>query len=164
VSGSWYLVMLVTGGGRAGVGQDRVGAAWIGGTATLMFAGRDRKSAVRRQLPTLVASCQGWRGNEISGVVPATAVLRRVLALAGRSRRSTTHPRLAAYRSGLHLGPQEPGKLPSDRNHGHTLDVLAVLQLPEPAAQPQLRRPGASQGVGADLLLALAEGAGDQGR
>jgi WD40 repeat protein len=27
--------MLVTGGGRAGVGQDRVGAAWIGGTATL---------------------------------------------------------------------------------------------------------------------------------
>jgi hypothetical protein len=53
--------------------------------------------------------------------------------------------------------------LPSDRNHGHTLAVLAVLQLPEPAAQPQLRRPGASQGVGTDLLLALAEGAGDHG-
>jgi hypothetical protein len=42
--------------------------------------------------------------------------------------------------------------------------VLAPLQLPEPAAQAQLGRPGAGQGVGADVVLALAEGAGDEGR
>jgi hypothetical protein len=41
--------------------------------------------------------------------------------------------------------------------------VLAALQLPEPAAQAQLRHLGAGQGVGADLLLAFAEGAGDEG-
>ena len=64
----------------------------------------------------------------------------------------------------MHLGPQEPGKLPGDGDHGHAGDVLAAFQLPEAAAQAQLGRPGAGQGVGAHLLLALAEGAGDEGR
>jgi hypothetical protein len=72
-------------------------------------------------------------------------------------------PMLNSIGSGHHLGPQEPGKLPSDGDHGHAGDVLAPLELPEAAAQAQLRRPGAGQGVGADPLLAFAEGAGDEG-
>jgi len=80
-----------------------------------------------------------------------------------RSRRSATAPGSAASGSGLHLGPQESGKFPGDGDHRDAGGVLAALQLPEPAAQAQLRRPGAGQGVGADVLLALAQGAGDEG-
>jgi hypothetical protein len=90
-------------------------------------------------------------------------VLRRVLALAGAVAPIGDHPTVNSIGSGVHLGPQESGKLSGHSDHGHTLDVLAALQLPEPAAQPQLRRPRTREGVGADVLLAFAEGAGDEG-
>ena len=95
--------------------------------------------------------------------MPASALLRRVLGLAGAVAPIGDRRVVNSIGSGLQLGPQEPGKLPGDGDHGHAGDVLAALQLPEAAAQAQLGRPGAGQGVGRDVLLALAEGAGDEG-
>jgi hypothetical protein len=89
-------------------------------------------------------------------------VLRRVLALAGAVAPIGDPPTTGGIGSGVHLGPQESGKLSGHGDHGHALDVLAPLQLPEPAAKPQLRRPRTRQCLGRDLL-ALAEGAGDEG-
>ena len=91
-------------------------------------------------------------------------MLRRVLGLAGAVTPIGDPPTVNSIGSGHHLGPQEPSQLPSDGHHGDAGDVLAALQLPEAAAQPQLRRPGAGQRLGADVLLALVEGAADEGR
>jgi hypothetical protein len=92
-----------------------------------------------------------------------SAVLRRVLGLAGAVAPIGDRPTVNSIGSGVQLGPQEPGKLPGDGDHRHAGDVLAAFQLPEPTAQAQLGRPGAGQGVGVDVLLALAQGPGDEG-
>jgi len=91
-------------------------------------------------------------------------VLRRVLGLAGTVTPIGDRPMVNSIGSSLQLGPQEPGKLPSHGDHRHAGDVLAAFQLPEPTAQAQLGRPGAGQGVGADVLLTLPQGPGDEGR
>jgi hypothetical protein len=95
--------------------------------------------------------------------LPASAVLRRVLGLVGTVTPIGDPPTVNSIGSGHHLSPQESGKLAGDGHHRDAGDMLAALQLPEAAAQPQLRRPRAGQGVGADVLLALVEGAADEG-
>jgi hypothetical protein len=77
-----------------------------------------------------------------------SAVLRRVLGLAGAVAPIGDRPTVHSIGSGVQLGPQEPGKLAGDGDHRHAGDVLAAFQLPEPAAQASLGRPGAGQGVG----------------
>jgi hypothetical protein len=63
----------------------------------------------------------------VAGILPASAVLRRVLGLAGAVTPIGDPPRTGGIGSGLHLGPQEPGKFPGDGDHGHPGDVLAAL-------------------------------------
>ena len=70
---------------------------------------------------------------------------------------------MAVHLSGRHLGPKEPGKLPSDRGDDHVLGVLAGGQPTEAPAQPQLGGPGPGHHLGIQALLAAAQVDPDRG-
>ena len=70
---------------------------------------------------------------------------------------------MAVHLSGRHLGPKEPGKLPSDRGDDQVLGVLAGGQATKAAAQPQLGRPGPSHHLRIQALLAAAQADPDRG-
>jgi hypothetical protein len=113
-----------------------------------MFAGWDRKSAVQAVAPDLMRRAVVGVAVRSRGSCLVSAVLRRVLGLAGAVAPIGDRPTVHSIGSGVQLGPQEPGKLAGDGDHRHAGDVLAAFQLPEPAAQASLGRPGAGQGVG----------------
>jgi hypothetical protein len=58
---------------------------------------------------------------------------------------------------GGHLGPQEPGQLPGDRDDHHLSALFAGVQAAEAAAQPQLGLPGPSDHFWWQALLAAAQ-------
>jgi hypothetical protein len=70
---------------------------------------------------------------------------------------------MAVKMSGRHLGPTEPGELPSDRGDDHVLGVLAGGQATKAPAQPQLGRPGPGDHLGIQALLAAAQVDPDRG-
>jgi hypothetical protein len=72
----------------------------------------------------------------VAGILPASAVLRRVLGLAGAVTPIGDPPTVNGIGSGLHLGPQEPGKLAGDGHHRHAGDVLAAFQYARPNTSP----------------------------
>jgi hypothetical protein len=119
-------------------------------TATLLYAGWDRRPAMRRKVPLTRRapaprqpshrtggdrSCSGGApARRAAASHPAAEHGDRWAGHAGRSQRS-----------GRHLGPHKPGGLAGDRGSDHVLGVLAGGQAPEASAQPQLRGPGAAQ-------------------
>src|SRR5512132_2714991 len=94
-------------------------------TATLMYAGRNRRSATPRKVPQAKrAPARWWPSQSTHGIGPAATAPRRslrlVVTLAPIS--AVTVGQQASF--GRHLRPQEPGELPGDRGGGHVLGVL----------------------------------------
>src|SRR5512132_4453196 len=127
-------------------------------TATLMYAGRNRRSATPRKVPQAKrAPARWWPSQSTHGIGPAATAPRRSLRLA-----VTVAPISAVTVGqqaslGRHLRPQEPGELPGDRGGDHVLGVLAGGQPPEAPTQPQLRRPGTGEDCRVQALVAFAE-------
>jgi hypothetical protein len=126
--------------------------------ARLMYAGWDRRSALRRKVP-LTSHAPGFTWwHRTAGDRPCGG---------GAPARHGGHDHPLADgvgdRFGLagmlgrHLGPQEPGQLASDRDDHQLLGVLAGVQAAEPAAQAQLGLPGPGDGLGWQASLAAAE-------
>jgi hypothetical protein len=137
--------------GAVGRGGGRVGSGslWDGTTrrdgvdrlaATLILAGWDRTSAIRRKVPlTSFASARPRQrtpgDRSCSGGVPARGGRGHLL---GRSRAVSGS---VVGSGGGHLGPQEPGELPGDGRGDDALGGLAGGQPVEAARQALLRRP-----------------------
>src|SRR6266545_2258573 len=126
-------------------------------TTTLMYAGWDRRSAIRREVP-LTSNAAGLAGahntfgdRSCDGGAPARRT-DQLTSLADRKQVSW-HP---AGSCG-HLGPQEAGELAGDGGHHHVLGGLAGGQAAEPAAQPQLRRPRPRDHLRVQALLAAGD-------
>src|SRR6266511_3915839 len=107
------------------VGGARPGWGWPGSvigtprggmvgrrTATLMYAGQNRRSAPRRKVP-------------LTKVAPAWC------AAGGHRGADPGGDRWPVNTSGRHLGPQEPGELSGDRGDDHVGGVLAGGQPPK---------------------------------
>src|SRR5215207_11636957 len=123
-------------------------------TTTLMYAGWDRRSAIRRKVP-LTRNAAGQAGAHNTDGVQACdggAPARRDDQLTS----SADHEQMRWHRadSGGHLGPQEAGELASDRGHDQVLGRLAGGQPAEASAEPQLGRPRASDDLRVQALLA----------
>ncbi len=123
-------------------------------TTTLMYAGQDRRSAIRRKVP-LTRNAAGQAGAHNTDGVQACdggAPARRTDQLTS----SADHEQMRWHRagSGGHLGPQEAGELASDRGHDQVLGRLAGGQPAEASAEPQLGRPRASDDLRVQALLA----------
>src|SRR5215211_8450915 len=131
--------------------------------ARLMFAGWDRRSAVRRKVPlTSHAPALAWwhrTGGDrpCNGGAPARH--------GGHGHHSADHcgDRRWSGMLGDHLGPQEAGQLAGDRDDHQLLGVLAGVQVAEAAAQAQLRLPGPGDRLGRQAVLATAQLQGGRG-
>jgi hypothetical protein len=112
-----------------------------------MYAGWDRRSAIRRKVP-LTRNAAGHAGahntfgdRACDGGAPA----RRTDQLTS----SADHEQMVGMAcSGGHLSPPESGELASDRGHDQVLGRLAGGQPAKPAAPAQLGRPRASDDLG----------------
>ena len=131
-------------------------------TATLMYAGRNRRSATRRKVPlTKRAPAEPSHSTGGDRSCCDGAPVRR--AAGGHRGADPGGDRWPVTISGRHLGPQEAGEFPGDRGGDHVLGVLASGQPPEAPAQPQLRGPGPGRHLGVQALLALAQVGPDRG-
>src|SRR5512132_4008270 len=131
-------------------------------TATLMYADRNRRPAMRRKVPLTKRapaprqpshstdgdrSCSGGAPTRRAAVShPAAEQDDRWAGHAGRSQLS-----------GRHLCPHKPGEFAGDRGDDQVLGVLAGGQAPEAPTQPQLRGPGAGEDRRVQALVAFAE-------
>src|SRR5829696_7436380 len=127
--------------------------------ATLIFAGWDRTSAMRRKVPlTKFATARPWHralgDRSCSGGVPARRGRGHLL---GRSRAGEMDG------SGGHISPQEPGELPGNGRGDDALGVLAGGQGAKPARQALLRRPRARDDLRGQALLAAGDLDADPG-
>src|SRR5215207_2366206 len=132
--------------------------------ARLMYAGWDRRSAVRRKGPlTKYAPGVAWWHR--------TAGDRSCSGGAPARHGGHDHPGadrwgdrwLSSGMLGGHLSPQEPGQLAGDRDDHHLPGVLAGSQATEPATQPQLRLPRPGDDLGWQAVLAAAQLQGGRG-
>lgn len=132
-------------------------------SARLMFAGRDRRSAMRRLVPLTerAHTCGHSRngGGSCCGGDPARG---------GRGREHGQPGRLDALvamsaRGGCHLGPDEAGELAGDRGDHDVAVGLAGVQAGEPAGQPQLRGPGPGHDGGVEAGVAAGDLRADRG-
>src|SRR5215217_7983162 len=131
--------------------------------ARLMYAGWDRRSAVRRKGPlTKYAPGVAWWHR--------TAGDRSCSGGAPARHGGHDHPqadrwgdRIWSGMLGGHLSPQEAGQLAGDRDDHHLAGVLAGGQATEPAAQPQLRGPRPGDDLGWQAVLAAAQLPGGRG-
>ncbi len=131
--------------------------------ARLMYAGWDRRSAVRRKGP-LTKYAPGWAWWH------RTAGDRSCSGGAPARHGGHDHPqadrwgdRIGLGMLGGHLGPQEPGQLAGDRDGHHLPGVLAGGQATVAAAQPLLRVPRAGDPLGWQAVLASAQLQGGRG-
>ena len=123
-------------------------------TATLMYAGRNRKSSMRRTVPLTKRASGGPVGIGKTGIFPAPAVPRR-------SSLTRSPPSRKRSRSRRHLGPQEPGELPRDRGGDDGLGVLTRGEPAEPRAEPELRSPRSHHRLAREPVVAPAHPVGD---
>ena len=101
---------------------------WIGETATLRYAGRNRRSVMRRGVPLTNRAHVERMGIVRTGIGSATAAARHVL------RSSCTGSPIGyqlllsmfivQYLRGGHLCPEKAGQLAGDRGGDHRLAVL----------------------------------------
>jgi hypothetical protein len=109
----------------------RRGGRWL--TARLMYAGRDRSSAIRRKVPW-TKSAHGighsLNGDQFcGGGAPAHGgVLARAQQVPGASSK-IVHSGL-----GGHFGPHEPGQLSGDGGDDDVAVGFALVETTEPAA------------------------------
>jgi len=97
------------------------------------------------------------------GSCPGSAVLRRVLGLAGAVAPIGDHPRVGGMRAQLCISAhRNPASSRATATTATPVMCLRCSSCRKAAAQAQLGRPGAGQGVGRDVLLALAQGAADE--
>jgi hypothetical protein len=96
-------------------------------TATLMYAGRDRRSAPRRKVP-LTKRAPAWPAQSTHGDRSCSdGTWRGVrLAVTGAPISAVTGGQQASL--GRHLGPQESGEFPGDRGDDHVLGVLRAAR------------------------------------
>jgi hypothetical protein len=132
--------------------------------ARLMYAGWDRRSALRRKVPrTSHAPGITW-GHRTAGDRPCSggAPAHR----GGHDHHGADHcgDRLRLGMLSNHLGPQEAGQFAGDCDDHQLLGVLAGVQAAEPSTQPQLGGPGPGDGLGWQALLAAAQFQGRLGR
>jgi hypothetical protein len=125
-------------------------------TATLMYAGRDRRSATRRKVP-LTKRAPAWPAHSAHGDRSCSGGAPARGAAGGHRGADPSGDQWSVTMSGGHLRPQESGQLPGDGGDDHVGGVLAGGQPPEAAAQPQLGGPGAGGYLGVQALLALAK-------
>src|SRR5829696_7918128 len=126
-------------------------------TTTLMYAGWDRRSAIRRKVP-LTRNAAGQAGahntdgdRSCDGGAPARRT-DQLTSLADRKQ-------VSWHRAGScgHLGPQEPSELAGDGGYHHVLGGLPDGQAAEPAAQAQLRCPRPRDHLRVQALLAAGD-------
>ena len=115
---------------------------------TLMCAGWDRRSAIRRKVPLtdIVVGVAGGHSSDGGRSCDGGAPARR-----DDQRTFLADPKQMGGMAGIsggHLGPQEPGQLAGDRGGDHVLGGLAGCQAAESAAQAQLRCPCAGDHLG----------------
>jgi hypothetical protein len=151
-----------------GVGEHARGwpCGWVGTTrrgmvgrraTTLMYAGWDRRSAIRRKVP-LTRNAAGQAGahrtdgdRSCDGGAPA----RRTDQLTtSADRRQVSWHRGG---SGGHLGPQEPGELAGDGCDHHVVGGLTDGQAAEPAAEAQLGCPRPRDHLRVQALVAAGD-------
>jgi hypothetical protein len=144
----WWAGPVVGMTRRRGVGR------W---PARLMFAGWDRRSAVRRKVPR-TKHTPGWAwwhrtagDRSCSGGAPARHGSH------DHSGADRWSDRLGLGMLGDHLGPQEPGQLAGDGDDRHLPALLAGMQAAEAATQAQLRLPRAGDLFWWQALLAAAQ-------
>src|SRR6266516_981979 len=131
-------------------------------TATLMYADRNRRPAMRRKVPLTKRAPAPRQPSHSTGgdrSCSGGAPTRRAAAshpAAEQSDRWAGHAGRSQL-SGRHLCPHEPGELTGDCGDDHVLGVLTGGQAPETPAQPQLRGPGAGQDCRVQALVAFAE-------
>ena len=164
--GSWCFPVVLAGGEVAGLRLAR--------TASERRGSADRHADVRGSGPQVgcaQAVAPDLMRRAVLGVAvrsrgscPGSAVLRRVLELAGAVTPISDRPRVGGMRaqacSSAHKNPA------SSRATATTATPVMCLRCSscrKAAAQAQLGRPGAGQGVGRDVLLTLAQGAADEG-
>ena len=131
--------------------RDRVGRR----TATLMYAGSDRRSAMRRMVPltSFASALAGWHRAHgdlpCCGGVPAHG--------GGLAHRPAGEMRSVAERfiSRRHLAPEEPGELSCDRGRDDLVRGLPCREAPEFPAEMELGTPGTGDRLGRATLLTL---------
>jgi hypothetical protein len=150
----WGWAGLVVGTPRRGMVDRR--------TATLMYAGRNRRSAPRRKVP-LTKRAPAWPAQSTHGDRSCRDGAPARGAAGGHRGADPGGDRWLVTMSGRHLGPQEPGELAGDGGDDHILGVLAGGQPTKAAAQPQLGRPGPGDHLGIQALLAPTQADPDRG-
>src|SRR6266508_4110278 len=125
------------------VGGARPGWGWPGSvigtprggmvgrrTATLMYAGQNRRSAPRRKVP-LTKVAPAWPSQRAHGDRSCSDGAPAWCAAGGHRGADPGGDRWPVNTSGRHLGPQEPGELSGDRGDDHVGGVLAGGQPPK---------------------------------
>ena len=130
--------------------------------ATLMYAGWDRRSAIRRKVPltSVVSGETGGHSSDGDRSCDGGAPARRDDGglLLGRSRVGGWHGG-----SGGHFGPQKPGQLPGDGGGDDVGRGLADAQTSEASAESELGRPGPSHHLRVQAVLSSGELGADAG-
>jgi hypothetical protein len=132
--------------------RDRVGRR----TATLMYAGSDRRSAMRRMVPLTrrASALAGWHRADgdlpCCGGVPTHG--------GGLAHRPAGEMRSVAERfiSRRHLAPEEPGELSSDRGGDDPVRGLPCRETAELPAEMELSTPRTGDRLGRATLLTLS--------
>ena len=133
------------------------------GTATLRYAGRNRRSVMRRRVP-LTTSARARQGGHSEdgdrfchGGGSTRPAQRHALVGPISHQAHRDHRRVSSGHVGGHLGPHEPGELAGDRGGHHRLGVLDRGQAPEPPTQAGLGLPRTSDGLRRHAVLAAAQ-------
>ena len=91
--------------------RDQVGRR----TATLMYAGSHRRSAMRRMVPLTRSASRSTPGRIAgTGIFPAAAVSRRMVKILAHLRAEEWASWSVLVTSRRHLGPEEPTELSGD--------------------------------------------------
>ncbi len=124
--------------------RDKVGRR----TATLMYAGSHRRSAMRRMVPLTRNASRITPGRiDQTGIFPAAAVAPAHGGTLAHLRAAEVASWLVLVTSRGHLGPEEPAELSGDGGDHDVARALALGQAAELGAEMELGGPGPGDGV-----------------